>query len=58
MTPAPEGLLLTVNVAGVGQLKAIGSSAVGPAPGEQVRLRLDRRATAVIPTATTDALVR
>ena len=54
VSPAPDGLLLTVRVDGIGPvLRAIGTdrSAVGKAwrPGDVVRLRVDPEATALIP---------
>jgi len=59
VTPGPDGLLLTVTIDGVGDLPAIGPAAARPEPGEQVRLRLDRAATAVIGSAVINpALVR
>jgi thiamine transport system ATP-binding protein len=49
-TPAPDGLLLTVTIDGVGDLQAIGpAAAVRPAVGAPVRLRFDSAATALIP---------
>jgi len=48
-----------VTIDGVGDLPAIGPAAARPEPGEQVRLRLDRAATAVIGSAVINpALVR
>ena len=58
VTPGPDGLLLTVTIDGVGDLPAIGPAAARPEPGEQVRLRLDRAATAVIGPAASKSLVR
>lgn len=58
-TPGPDGLQLTVTIDGVGDLPAIGPAGARPKPGEQVRLRLDQAATAVIDSAVTNtALVR
>jgi thiamine transport system ATP-binding protein len=48
VAPGPDGLLLTVALDGAGELPAIGPAGARPEPGEQVRLRLDRAATAVI----------
>jgi len=59
VTPGPDGLVLTVTIDGVGELPAIGPAGARPTPGENVRLRLDQTATAVIGSAAVNsALVR
>ncbi len=49
VSAAPDGLQLTVAIDGVGPVQAIGQADAAVGPGEPVRLRLDRAATAVIP---------
>ncbi len=46
---SPEGLQLTVAVAGVGPVSAVGAADAVVQPGDLVRLRLDRAGTAVLP---------
>ncbi|MGS0688450.1 ABC transporter ATP-binding protein [Nakamurella sp. GG22] len=48
---SPDGLQLTVAIDGVGPVQAIGPADARVGPGELIRLRLDRAATAVIPPA-------
>jgi len=55
VAPAPDGLLLTVRINGVGEVKAIAATDVPVAVDDLVRLRFDPAGAAVLPGR--DALV-
>ena len=54
VSPSPDGLRLTVDIAGVGLAQAVGGLDGPVAVGDPVRLRLNPEAAVIVPAADTD----